>query len=172
MQDTYIAISSVADVTLSPNIGGVSGGTSNGSTSFTVTTDNGAGYQVTITASTSPALQSATSNFSDYLAFTSDPDYNFSVAVNSSAFGFSPEGTDIAARYKDNGSACNTGSNNSVNTCWDGLSLTPQVILYRTNANHPSGTSATVRFRAQSGSSYIQEEGTYTATTTLTATAL
>lgn len=172
MQETYLAISAAADVTLSPNIGGVAGGTADGTTSFTVTTDNAAGYQLTIKASTSPALKTPTATFQDYLPFGSDPDYTFTVAVNASAFGFTPESTDIATRYKDNGSACNTGSNNATDTCWDGLSTTPVVILRRTSSNHPSGTSATIRFRAKSGSSYIQEEGSYTATTTLTATAL
>ena len=168
MQETILSVTAAADVTMSPAIGGITGGTANGSTSFTVTTDNPAGYTVTIKASSSPALSSALDSFADYSAPASNPDYSFSVSSSASAFAFSPEGTDIAASFKDNGATCNTGSGNTADACWAGLSTSPQTIVNRTSANHTSGTLTTLKFRAQSGSAHVQVAGTYVATTTIT----
>jgi hypothetical protein len=170
MQEVYLSLSSIADVTLTPAIGGVSGGTSNGSTTMTATTDNPAGYQLTIQASSSPAMQQdgGSSNIDDYAPSGADPDFSFTTDVTESHLAFSPEGTDIDSRYKDNGSSCNTGSGDTALACWDGLSTTPRTIVNRTSPNHPSGTETTIRFRVGIGSSVIQPEGTYIATTTVT----
>lgn len=171
MQSSYISISSAANVTLSPAIGGVTGGISDGSTSFTVITDNAAGYTGTITASSSPALVSSLDSFSDYAPVGANPDADFAVVSSASTFAFSPEGTDIATRYKDTGGAtpvCGSGSSDTTLTCWDGLSTSPKTILNRTSANQPAGTVSTIRFKAGSGSAHIQTEGLYTATTTIT----
>jgi hypothetical protein len=158
---------------MSPAIGGVTGGTSNGSTNFTVTTDNPAGYSVTIQASSSPALQSLSDNFADYTATAASPDFTFSVPSTASRFAFTVEGTDIANSFKDNGSnTCNTSSTDTADACWAGLSTGLQTIVNRTSANHPTGTVTTIKFRAQSGSAHVQTAGTYVATTTITALSL
>ena len=158
------------NVTMSPAIGGVVGGTADGSTNFTVTTNDNAGYHVTIQASSSPALQGPYGTFADYTPAGANPDFTFSIAASDSEFGFSPEGSDIQTRYKNDGNTCNTGSNTS-NGCWDGLSTSPITFVSRASANMPSGTLTTLKFRAASGSSHIQPDGTYTATTTITVTA-
>jgi hypothetical protein len=168
MQEIYLALTNAANVTLSPSLGGVTGGTSNGSTFATATTDNLAGYELTITASGSPAMQSGSNSIPDYTPVGSDPDYSFTNSANESQFGFSPEGTDIPARFKDNGASCNTGSGNTTSACWDGLSTSPQTIARRTSANHPDGTATTIRFRVEVGSTVNQAAGQYVATTTLT----
>jgi hypothetical protein len=168
MQEINISITQANDVTMSPAIGGVTGGTSNGSTSFIVTTDNPAGYTASIKASSSPALASSLDSFADYAPAGAAPDLAFGVAANASAFAFSPEGNDIDNRFKDNGSVCNSGSSDTVDACWDGLSTSPKTILTRTAPNHPSGTATTIKFRAASGSSHIQQDGVYIATTTVT----
>jgi hypothetical protein len=168
MQEVYLAITNAADVTLSPAIGGITGGTSNGSTNITVTTDNQAGYSMTIKASSSPALTSASGSFADYTPAGADPDFTFGIPSNTSEFGYSPEGTDIAQAFKDNGSACNTGSGDTADKCWKGLSTTASTITLRSSSNHPNGTVTTIKFRAESGTSNLQPEGTYVATTTLT----
>ena len=173
MYETYISMTSVADVTLTPAIGGVTGGTANGSTTVTVTTDSVAGYELSIKASSSPALSSVLDNFSDYTtATTGVPDFVFTIPATSSEFGFSPEGVDIYSKYKDNGSLCNTGSGDTSDRCWESLSTTYELISKSTTANHPNGVQTTIKFRAQSGSSHIQIAGDYTATTTITAIAL
>ncbi len=169
MQTVYIAITSASNVTMSPSLGGVTGGTSNGSTNFTVTTDDIAGYTGTIAASTSPALQSSIDSFADYVPATSNPDFTFTNAAASSSFAFTPQGTDIATRYKDDGvSACGTGSSDTANACWDGLSTSATTFLNRTSANQPSGTVITLNFRAAVGTSRIQKDGSYVATSTIT----
>ncbi len=172
MQDVSISITSPVDVALSP-INGLTGGTSSGSAVWTVTTDDPAGYAVSIKSSTNPALKSSTfgSSFSDYTP-ASDPDFAFTLPTTQSRFGFSPEGTDIVQKYKDNGSICNTGASDTTDACWDGLNTTGTTIAQSATSNHPSGTPTTVKFRAGSGTAKIQDTGSYSATVTVTATAL
>lgn len=172
MQEVYLSIATVADVTLSPSINSTGGGTANGSTVVTVTTDDPAGYELYIKASSTPALKSGSNSFADYVPAGANPDLTFTVGAATSAFGFSPEGSDIVQKYKDNGSTCNAGSSDTTNACWNALSTVNELIAKKTTGNHPSGTATTLKFRAQSGVSNVQPVGTYTATTTVTAIAL
>ena len=173
MQTSYLAITvPPSNVSLSPPIPGITGGTSNGSTSIKVLTDNSAGYQMKIKASTSPALKSTNDSFADYTPAGADPDFTFSILANTSEFGFTPEGSDIVQKFKDNGSACNTGSGDTASACWAPLSTTDQVIAQSSGSNQPSGTFTYVRFRAASGSSKNQQEGMYYSTTTITVLSL
>ncbi|TSC60752.1 MAG: Uncharacterized protein G01um1014107_248 [Parcubacteria group bacterium Gr01-1014_107] len=48
MQEVFLSMTAVADITLEPSIGGITGGTGNGGTQFVVTTDSSAGFTVTI----------------------------------------------------------------------------------------------------------------------------
>lgn len=169
MQNVYISIATVSDVVMSPTIGGVTGGTSNGSTVVTVTTDSPSGYDLFIKASSSPALISGVNSFADYTP-GANPDFTFAISSSDSEFAFSPEGAHIVQRYKDNGSTlCNTGSSDTADSCWDALSTSNKTISESTSPNQPSGTATTLKFRAQSGSSHLQPAGEYTATTTVTA---
>ncbi|TAL48896.1 hypothetical protein EPN83_02975 [Patescibacteria group bacterium] len=172
MQEVYLAITAAADVTLSPSLNGLTAGTSTGSTAVTVTTDSPAGYELYIKASSSPALSSSSDSFANYTPAGADPDFSFTITSTVSEFGFSPEGTDIAQEYQDNGSACNTGSSDTDNSCWNALTTTNELIATKSSGNHPSGTAITVEFRAENGSSHTQTAGAYSATTTLTLLAL
>lgn len=172
MQEVYLSMSTPADVSLSPNIGGITGGTSNGSTAVTVITDNPAGYSLSIKATSSPALVSGANSFADYVPSGADPDYAFSVAGNTSAFAFSPEGADIVQAYKDNGAGCNIGGGDTADKCWDGLSMANKLVAQRTSPNYPTGTVTTIKFRAESGGAHLQMAGLYMATSTITALAL
>lgn len=171
MQGSYISISSPSDLVLS-SMAGLSGGFSEGTMSWVVTTDNAAGYSMSIASSTTPALKSALDSLDDYTPLGADPDYNFTNLPTNSTFGFSPEGTEVADRFKDNGSACNAGTSETTNKCWDGLSTTPKVIAGRATSNHPSGSTITARFRAESGVDHIQTSGQYNVTIIATATTL
>ncbi|MEK7088886.1 MAG: hypothetical protein AAB913_02020 [Patescibacteria group bacterium] len=171
MQESYIAISSPSDLALTP-IGGINGEASEGTMFWQVTTDNSAGYSMSIKVTTAPALTSGSNSFSDYTPAGADPDYNFSIVSTASAFGFSPEGVDTNARFKDNGIICNTGSGEVSAKCWDGLSTSPKTAFQRTTSNQPSGSTATVRFRAESGANHIQPAGSYSAPITVTAITL
>lgn len=169
---TTIEITSPADVGLQPNIPQTGGGTANGSATWNVITNSPTGYNVTIQAASSPALTSSASSFSDYSPAGAVPDLTFTVASNASAFGFSPEGNGVVSRFLDNGSVCGTGSGNTADACWDGLSTSAVTIVQAASGNSPSGTDTTVKFRAMAGASKTQPSGSYTAVITVTANAL
>ena len=172
MQEVYLSISLSGNVTLLPNIPSLGGGIADGTGSWTVTTDNAAGYSMSIRASSSPALVSGANNFPDYVPAALDPDFVFSTPAASSRFGFTPEGADIVQQYRDNGAACNVGGGDTPAACWSGLSTSPITIAASAVANHPSGSLTSVHFRAESGATNVQAGGSYAATTTLTVVAL
>jgi len=170
MQEVYIALTAASSVLLSPSIPGISGGTSNGSTTVTVTTDSSSGYTLTILASQSPAMQKGADTIADYAPVGADPDFGFITNAADAHLGYSPSGVDVATRFKDNGvDTCNVGSTDTALSCWDGLSTIAETVARRTNANHPLGSTTTVNFRVGVGGSVFKASGTYTATTTLTA---
>lgn len=173
MQEVYLALTSAADVSLSPSIGGITGGTSDGNASVTATTDSAGGYELSIVASSSPALvhDEGGASIADYAPGVV-PSYTFSYAAHEAVFAYSPEGVDIATRFKNSGSTCGSGSSDDVDKCWDGLSTSETIIASRTSSNHPSGTATTIKFKVGIGTGVNQTPGTYTATTTLTLVAL
>lgn len=172
MVTRFISLSAPSSVTMSPSIVGITGGTSNGSTTVTVITDSAAGYSLTINAGVSPAMVKGSDSILDYVP-VSGPDYTFTTATDAALFGYSPSGVDVVQRFKDDGvSVCNTGSSETVLACWDGLSTTGVTIAQRASANTPSGSTTTVYFRVGIGSGVNQTAGIYTATTTLTAVSL
>ncbi len=167
MQEIYLAITAAADVSMNPTIGGVTGGTSTGATSVTVTTDNRAGYTLSIQAESSPAMQSGSDTIGDYTP-GGVPDFTFDTAATDSHFGYSPEGAHIDDRFRDDGGACGVSNGDTADRCWDGLSTSAVVIATDSSANHPDGTDTTVKFQVGVGGSVNQAPGTYVATTTLT----
>lgn len=169
-EDTYITISAPADVNMDP-INGLIGGTSTSSVAWTVTTNSNAGYSMSIKASTSPALASSNDYFADYNP-GGDPDFTWSIASTEAAFGYSASGADIIDKFKDNGVACNTGSGDTAEACWDGFTTSDETIVQSTSANAPSGTETTVELRAESGADKILTSGDYSAVITVTAVAL
>ena len=170
MQAVQLSLSPIASVILSPSIGGVAGGTSTASTTFTVITDNPAGYEVTIAAEGEPAMQEASSanSIADYVP-TDSADFSFALASTDSHLGYSIFSPAVAPRFLHDTTACNTGSNNTAETCWDGLSTTTAVIVTESSANQPAGTDTTIYFQLGVGGSVNQAPGTYIATTTVTA---
>lgn len=172
MAESNIAISAQGDVNLG-SFGGVDGGSAEATPSMRVTTDNEAGYEMSVKAGSDPAMQNTTAggSFADYNAGT-EPDYNFSVSASESAFGFSPEGANVTQEFLDNGSSCNTGSQNNAGTCWRGFSTANTTIAQSSDNNQPVGATTTLRLRAESGADNIQKAGTYEATITVTAVAI
>ncbi len=170
------------DVTMSPSIPGLSGGTANGQTYIVIETNDSAGYSMTIKASSSPAMQGDTQggDIDDYSEALADvPDYTFSVPANGAEFGYTVSASttaDLSQIFKDDGlSSCNepAGSDtNASDTCWLGLSTSQETIINRTSETGAGGATTTIFFRVQiqSNPSPAVPEDTYTATTTLTAT--
>lgn len=172
MHEAFISISGGADVSLSPSIGGLSGGTANGSTSVSVLTDSPSGYQLSIEASNAPAMQKGGDTIADYVAVASpNPDISFITGASDAHFGFSPEGADIVDRFRDNGSACSIDTGDTTLACWLGLSTT-DIVIASGSSNQPTGATTTVNFRVGIGASAGVPAGTYIATTTLTAITL
>ncbi len=172
MQEVFLSITEAADVTLLPALGGLTGGTSNGSTSVVVLTDSPSGYELTIAAESAPAMQNDPYTIADYVS-TVDPaaDFSFVTGATDAQFGFSPEGSDIVAEFRDNGGTCGVGSFDTALACWQGLS-TSDIIIAQGSANQPAGATTTLNFRVGIGGSAGVIIGTYIATTTLTATPL
>jgi hypothetical protein len=174
MAPITIGMTQPASITLDPAIPGLAGGISNGSTSVTVTTDNPAGYEVLVEAVATPAMQAdgGTYTIADYVP-SGGADYNFAIAATDAHLGYSVLSPDAESRFLHSGSApCGTGSNNTSQNCWDGLSTTSEPIITGTAANQPSGTESTLFFRVGVGGDVVQAPGSYVATTTLTAVPL
>jgi len=171
-----ITITSPSDVTMSPSIPGLTGGAATGTATWTVITNDSSGYSVTHIAS-STTLDGDTQGdaFAAYTEGTAGvPDFTWSVAAGAKEFGYTvnsyTDSSSIAALFKDNGSACNTGSSVTYNRCYIHASTTAETIYNRSTETTSSGTSFTIDYKAESGSSAFITEDTYTATTTVTAT--
>lgn len=163
------------------NIPGLTGGTSTGATQVVVLTNNAAGYNMTLLASSSPAMQGESQGGSipNYTPTSAGvPDYGWSVPVNTAEFGYTVSAsttTDLDPSFLDNGSnLCNTGSNdtNGSATCWLNASSTAaETIINRGSETLASGATTTITFRLNIKNSPVPAvaQDTYTATTTLTA---
>ena len=169
LQEVFLSLSGGGDVIMDQALLGITGGTSNGSTTFTVVTDSPSGYELTIQAENNPAMQRADgASIANYPA-TITPDFTFVAGDGESYFGFSVEGVDTVSNFLDNGSACNVGLSNSPDTCWHGLGLGGVPMSRSASPNHPNGATTTVKFRVGIGNNGGVESGVYIATTTVTA---
>lgn len=169
------------NVTMDTTIPGLTGGSANGATNVRVYTNNGLGYTMTMTASTSPAMQGNTlgGSIRDFSTTTTGwmatPSYNFTVNANDAGFGYTVKASttsDVAQAFMDNGSVCNAGSNVTAGQCWIGASTTPRTIINRATPTAASGATSTIFLRTtiNSNPSPAIPATTYVATTTLTAT--
>jgi hypothetical protein len=167
-------------VTLSPSLGGLTGGTSNGGTQFIITAGSSSGYSVTLTASSSLGMigNASSTNYIPAYATSSSfaADYVFNVPANKAYFGYTVEASttaDLTQLFKDNSSgACGTGSNDTADACWVGATSTPLLIINRGGPTAASGATTTLKFRVKIMPNPVPviPDDTYIATTTLTAT--
>jgi len=171
LEDSFIAISTPSNVNMN-SINGLTGGSSTSSAQWTVTTNNNAGYSLSIKSGSNPTLTSALDYFDDYTISGVNPDYDFSVPSDKAEFGFSPSGSNIITKFKDNGISCNVNQNDTLYKCWEGLTTTDTNVAQSNIPNTPAGSVTTIHFRAESGSNKILTAGNYSATITMTAIAL
>jgi len=169
LNDVFLSFAGGVDIIMSSDLPGLTGGTSNGSTTFTVITDSPTGYEVTIQSEGAPAMQSANGSSIPNYNNGDTADFAFTIPAASAVFGFSPQGVDVADTFLDNTTVCGTGSSNTPGACWAGVSTTPITIAESTSSNQPSGASTTLQFQVGIASGAGVESGEYTATTTLTA---
>lgn len=167
-----ITINSPSDVNMD-SISGLVGGVSTSTVAWTLTTNNGAGYSLSIKSVSSPALSSSNDFFADYVPSGAAPDYNWSIETTSAEFGYSVTSADVVTKFKDDGStSCNTGSSNTSQKCWYGFSTSDEAIATKASANTPAGTETTVELQAESGTNKILTAGNYSATLVVTGLAL
>jgi len=167
MQSVFLSMTAPNDVTMNPGLPGITGGTSNGSTTVTVITDNPAGYALFLRSEGDPAMQSPNGNIPNY-NITGAPDFDFVVASGEAFFGFSPSGIDTTAAFLDDGFLCSEGSTDTPLACWSGLTTSDTEIARGTSGNQSDGATTTINFRVRLGSDANIIAGEYTATTTVT----
>lgn len=174
-----------SNVTMSPALGGITGGQADGSTQFVVTTNDLNGYNMTVQGSSSGAMIGQASSTNSIPAYgpVVTPDFNFTVAANAARFGFSvgaSSTSDVAPYFRNNNTVCNTG--NLANTtgtttaglhCWWTATSTALTVINRNTITPSSGATSTLYFRVviNSNPSPVIPNDTYLATTTLTVNA-
>jgi hypothetical protein len=169
LDSIFISLTGGSGFTMAPDLPGLTGGTSNGSTTFTVTTDSPTGYQLTLQATNAPAMQKEGGvSIANYNS-GSVADFAFTIPAASAVFGFSPEGIDVADIFLDNTVTCGVGTTETSGACWAGASTTPVVIAEATSPNQPTGANTTIEFQVGLANGAGIESGVYTATTTVTA---
>lgn len=167
-----------SNLTLSPSLAGITGGTANGQTSVRVLTNNATGYSMTLTASSSLGMigNSQGGTIPAYIPSSgTTPDFTFAAPANTARFGYTVEASttdDLAQAFKDDGGACNTGSADAADSCWLNASTSAVTVINRTTETSASGSTSTIKFRAVINSNPVPAipQDTYVATTTLTAT--
>lgn len=168
-----------SNVTMNGDLNGVTGGTANGTTSAVVTTNNSAGYTMTIAFannSTDNAMlgeSSLSTAIRDYPASSSEPTYGFYTSSSSSVFGYSVTASstsDLDQSFKQSGTTCNAGSTVTPGICWMEPTTSSFQIINRTSAA-TTGATTTISFKVHvpNAPSPAVVTDVYTATATLTA---
>lgn len=171
-----------SNVTMSGSINGITGGTSNGTTTAVVRTNHPTGYVMSIAfannSTPNAMLGDTTANESihDYTASSSEPTYTFHTSSSSAVFAYTASAantSDLDQSFKDDGAGlCNSGSNDTTgySTCWMEPSTSGFQIVNR-STDAASGATTTVNFRVYvpNAPNPSLQADTYTATATLTA---
>lgn len=173
--DISMTVASI-DLTLTPSISGLTGGTGNASTSINVITSNADGYAVTVQGVTKAGGLAAmtgdttTGYFNDY-ASTSPVTWSYNSAGQASQFGFGITNGSLSSANGASGYSTCTG----VESCWRRLATTSPITVVSVNT-YTSGEGDTffLKFRAHipANSNPLVPQDWYTATTTVTAITL
>jgi len=177
--DEISFLTQAANVTMTGQLQGITGGTANGSTTAVVRTNNAQGYTMTIAFfnNTTPQAMrgdvSASQAIRDYPATGGQPTYLFSTASTSAVFAYTvsaADSSDLDPSFLDSGSACNTGAGFTSDRCW----MEPQTSSFQIvdrSVDAGTGATTTIHFRVHvpNNPSPAVTEDVYTATATLTA---
>jgi len=169
-QNTVLSLTVPSSLSLSPSIGGLTGGVSNGQADVLVSTNAVSGYTLYVKSGANPALVSDLDSFDNITTVGGEPNFNWQISATSNGFGFTPQGDDIVSKYKDNGSNCNESlGSDTAYRCWDYFSTTDTQIGQSASSNYPSYATTSLFIRAESGAQNSQMSGNYTANITVTA---
>lgn len=168
-----ISISSPADITMTALT--TSQNTAVGSATWTVTTNNAAGYSLTLFAGAAPAMvrSGGGGNIVDYTPAVAETPETWSVS-SASEFGYSARGTDVPTGTWGTDADCIAGADVPSTTLkWRDFDLTGSADQIATSASQTStsGTASTMCVATEQAGIFAAS-GTYTATITATATAL
>lgn len=170
-------VASTTDVVMDTPIQSLTGGTSNGTTTVVIRTNDNDGYNLTIHFSSTTAMSRNGGGgvIEDYVA-TSTPDFAYNSAQIFGQLGYRVTGSvpaDVDPTFRDNGAACGTGSGNTYGACWMGPETAgnAEMIINRASSTPGSGSTTTINFRVSvpANPTPTIPDGIYTATSTLTA---
>ena len=174
--------SEATNVLMIPTLGGISGGTAFGTTTFAVTSNSLTGYSVTIMASSTTGAMQGTASTTNYIAgyvpsSALRADYDMTVALNKTGFAYSVQASstsDVAPLFRAIGTTCGfvTGAAPSAGHCWYVATSTAATIINRTLPTVGGAATSSVIFQVQimSNPNPVIPNDTYVATTTLTVT--
>ena len=170
------------NVVMDETLGGLLGGTSNGSTTFSVATNNPTGYNVSIrfddAGSTNCAMRYNADNSICISNGPSTVSYDFvPPAANQPAqFAYTVNGTHAAQTFRSTGTTCESGTTDGESCFIMQSSISSDFeIMRRTSASAGGGgDSLELHFRVVVGTDPdpVLPSGVYTATATLTASEL
>lgn len=168
------------NVTMTGSIAGLTGGNATGTTVAVVNTNNATGYNMTINfadGGSGKAMQaSSTAYINDYTPAGGSPDYSWVQPATGGAavFGYTVKGStagEVASAFKNDGSACGTGSSETANTCWQAPTTGVARTIMNSSAPNTSSTSTiTFKVAVPANSNPQLPSAYYVATATLTAT--
>jgi hypothetical protein len=169
-----IAISSPSNITMTAL--STSQHTAVGNADWTVTTNNTAGYNLTVYASASPALtrSGGGGNIADYTPASAETPETWSVPSSSIEFGFSARGTNVNTTTWGTDSDCIAGADvPSAALKWRDFDTSGSAdeIATKASVSAFSGDTSSMCVATEQDGAFANS-GTYTATITATATAL
>ncbi|MFA5926339.1 MAG: hypothetical protein WC831_05465 [Parcubacteria group bacterium] len=150
-----ISLNTPSDVTMAPDITGT--GSSTGSTTWTVTTNNSAGWKLEVNTDQASTMHSGSDVFADYSETADGTPEAWLVAPSAAEFGFGATGSYVETKF-------------GVDKYMGFNSTTKEQVSH--NSAETAGDSTTVTFKAEVGSSKLQPTGAYASTVTATATTL
>ncbi|MFA6797517.1 MAG: hypothetical protein WCR40_02330, partial [Candidatus Paceibacterota bacterium] len=164
-----IAIDSPSDVSMSRPLS-MTNMTAIGTSTWNVVTNNAAGYNLTVKADTSPAMQQNVSTTTTIADYNTGTPTLWSVSAGTAKFGFSAFGPDTSDATWGTGETCGAGHDPSSSLKYLGFTTTSTsslAIATRSSTTTFAGSATTVCFAVEQNSFYIPS-GQYTATITAT----
>lgn len=173
-----------ADVTMVGTIAGLTGGYATGTTVVSVNTNNATGYNMTLdffdnatnhsmTASSTDAGADVINDYTPASAGVPDFAWVDNASGGAAEFGYTVRASttgEVDPSFRNNGSACNTGSSETDDRCWLNPTTTPETIINSSASNSSSTTTLKFKVAVPNNPSPALPSGFYTATATLTAT--